>query len=81
LFCSKCKGGAFSPRPSLLLNNFCPYSFGAPTGQVDAHAPHSIQVSGSITYLPSFSVIAETGQADAHEPHPTHSSPILYAIE
>lgn len=50
---------------------------GAPTGQVSAQAPHSMQVSGSITYLPSPSEIAPTGHAPAQAPQAMHSSLIL----
>lgn len=52
---------------------------GAPTGQTSAHAPHSVQVSGSITNLPSPSEIALTGQPAAHAPQEMHSSLIAYA--
>ena len=53
---------------------------GAPTGQVSAQAPQSMQASSSITYLPSPSLIASTGQPAAHAPQEMHSSEILYAI-
>ena len=54
-----------------------PYAWaGAPTGQVLAQAPHSMQVSGSISYLPSPSEIALTGHAAAQAPHAMHSSEI-----
>jgi hypothetical protein len=53
---------------------------GAPTGQVPAQAPHSMHLSGSITYLPSPSEIASTGHSDWQAPHMMHSSEITYAI-
>ncbi len=53
---------------------------GAPTGQVEAQVPHSMQASASITYLPSPSEIAPTGHAPAQAPQEMHSSLILYAI-
>lgn len=53
---------------------------GAPTGQVSAHAPHSVQVSASITYFPSPSEIALTGHSASHAPQEMQSSFITYAI-
>ena len=55
-------------------------SAGAPTGQTPAQAPQEMQVSASITNLPSPSLIAETGHSSAHAPHATHSSLITYAM-
>jgi len=52
---------------------------GAPTGQVSAHAPHSVQVSASITYFPSPSEIALTGHSASHAPQEMQSSFITYA--
>lgn len=54
---------------------------GAPTGQTPAQAPHSIQVSASITYLPSPSEIALTGHSASQAPQLMHSSLITYAME
>jgi hypothetical protein len=74
-------------RPGLLdcgnPNGFFSMTYsalGAPTGQASAHAPQSMQTSGSITYLPSPSLIAFTGQPSAQAPQEMHSSEILYAI-
>ena len=53
---------------------------GAPTGQTSAQLPHSMQVSGLISYLPSPSKIASTGHSAAHAPQEIHSLLILYAI-
>ena len=39
-----------------------------------------MQVSASITYLPSPSEMAETGHSSEQAPHATHSSLITYAI-
>ena len=55
-------------------------SAGAPTGQTPAQAPQEMQVSASITYLPSPSLIAETGHSSAQAPQATHSSLITYAM-
>lgn len=55
-------------------------SAGAPTGQVPAQAPQSMQASASITYLPSPSEIAFTGQPSAQAPQAMQSSEITYAI-
>lgn len=55
-------------------------ALGAETGHTPAHAPHSMQVSASITYLPSPSLIALTGHSAAHAPQLMQSSEILYAI-
>jgi len=67
------------PRRRFFL--FFAYSAaGAPTGQVSAHAPHSMQVSGSITYLSAPSEIASTGHSAAQAPQEMHSSEILYAM-
>lgn len=54
--------------------------FGAPTGQTDAHAPHSIQQSASITKIPSPSEIQLTGHSASHAPQLIQSSLIRYAI-
>ncbi len=56
------------------------YACGAPTGQTLAQDPQSIQVSGSITYLPSPSEIAFTGHSASQAPQLIHSSLITYAI-
>ena len=53
---------------------------GAPTGQTPAQAPHSMQVSALISYLPSPSAIAPTGHSPAQEPHIMQPPPITYAI-
>ena len=66
-----------SPRRLRFSEMFRPEaqpSWGAPTGQVPAQAPQSMQVSGSITYLPSPSEIAPTGQSLAQAPQAIHSS-------
>jgi hypothetical protein len=55
-------------------------SWGAPTGQASAQAPQDTQVSASISYLPSPSVMQPIGQASTQAPHATQSSLILYAI-
>jgi hypothetical protein len=62
----------------IALRNYS--SSGAPTGQASAQAPQPMQVSASITYLPSPSVIASTGQPAAQAPQATHASVILYAM-
>ena len=54
--------------------------FGAATGQTEAQAPQSMQISASITWMLSPSVIASTGHAAIHAPQLTHSSLIKYAI-
>jgi hypothetical protein len=53
---------------------------GASTGQASAQAPHSMQASASITYLPSPSEIASTGHSAAHAPQEMQSSLMMYAI-
>ena len=53
---------------------------GAETGQTAAHVPHSIHLSGSITYFSSPSEMHSTGHFAAHAPHLIHASVILYAI-
>ena len=80
LFCiAKTTARTFHGRLSLFCTRA--YSaFGAPTGQTDAQAPHSMQVSASITYLSSPAEIADTGHSDSQVPQDTHSSPILYAM-
>ena len=50
---------------------------GAPTGQVSAQFPQSMQVAASITYFPSPSEIASTGHSEAQAPQEMHSSLIL----
>jgi hypothetical protein len=67
-------------QPSLLRNVSDYACSGAETGQVSAQAPHSMQVSASISYLPSPSEIAETGHASAQAPQAMQASVILYAI-
>ena len=44
------------------------YAWGAPTGQTPAQEPQSMQVSASITYLLSPSLIALTGHSAAQAP-------------
>ncbi len=56
-------------------------ALGASTGQASAQAPHSMQASASITYLPSPSEIASTGHSAAQAPHEMQASSIMYAIE
>lgn len=53
---------------------------GAPTGQTPSQAPHSMQASGSISYLSAPSEIAPTGHSAEQAPHEMHSSEIAYAI-
>ena len=66
---------------SVMFVRFPAYSaLGAPTGQVSAQVPQSMQSSALMTYLPSPSLIALTGHASAQAPQATHSSEILYAI-
>ena len=49
---------------------------GAETGHTPAHAPHSMQESASITYLPSPAEIQETGHSASQAPQLMHSSEI-----
>ena len=47
------------------------YALGASTGQTLAQAPQSMQVSGSITYLPSsLTLMAPTGHSPSQVPQP-----------
>lgn len=46
----------------------------AETGQMFAHAPQSMQVSGLMSYLLDPSEIAVTGHSAAHAPQQTQSS-------
>lgn len=55
-------------------------STGAPTGQTLAQFPQEMQVSASISYLFSPSLIAFTGQFAAQAPQEMQSSVILYAM-
>ena len=55
-------------------------STGAPTGQTPAQAPQPMQVSASITYLPSPAEIADTGHSASQAPQEMQSAVILYAI-
>ena len=52
----------------------------ASTGHVDAQAPQSIHVSGSIWYWSPPSEIASTGQSAAQAPQEMQASEILYAM-
>ena len=52
----------------------------ASMGHADAHAPHEMHLSASISYLSPFSEMASLGQVDSQLPHAIHSSLILYAI-
>lgn len=52
----------------------------APTGHTPAQEPQLMQVSGSISYLPSPSLIAPTGHPPAQVPHDTQLSLITKAI-
>lgn len=52
----------------------------ASVGQASAHAPQSVQSSGSMEYLSSPSLMASTGHSSMHVPQQMHSSVILYAI-
>ena len=71
-------------KTAFLLLNYAVRNYssraGAPTGQTPAHAPHSMQVSASISNLPSPSEIALTGHSAAQAPQEMQSSEILYAI-
>jgi hypothetical protein len=49
----------------------------ASVGHEPTQAPQSVQTSGSITCVPSFSEIASTGQSLTHEPQFTQASLIL----
>lgn len=53
---------------------------GAPTGQTPAQAPHSMQVSALISYLPLPSEIADTGHSASQAPQLMQASVILYAM-
>ncbi len=53
---------------------------GAPTGQVSAQEPQSMQVFGSIAYCVSPWEIADTGHASAQAPQLMQESEILYAM-
>jgi hypothetical protein len=53
---------------------------GAPTGQTLAQFPQSMQLSASITNMPSPSLIQLTGHSAAQAPQLMHESTILYAI-
>ena len=77
MLCKFCKAPFESSIKFLKLN----YSaWGAATGQASAQAPHSMQASASITYLPSPSEIASTGHSAAHAPQEMQSSLMMYAI-
>ena len=52
----------------------------APVGHAPAQEPHSMQVSGSITYCPSPWEIAPTGHCPSQVPQLTQESLITYAI-
>ncbi len=67
-----------NPKAVLFFNYYS--SEIAPTGQLPAHVPQEIHVSGSITYCPSPSEIAPTGQLPAHVPHEIQELSITYAI-
>jgi hypothetical protein len=58
------------------------YALGASTGQTPAQAPQSMQVSGSIAYLPSsLTLMAPTGHSPSQVPQPMQVSlSIVYAI-
>jgi hypothetical protein len=62
------------------MYNFHYTCFGAPTGQLPAQAPQSIQAASSITKTPPLSLIAPTGQSAAQAPQPMQLESILYAI-
>ena len=51
----------------------------ASTGQSAAQAPHSMQLLGSISYLPSPSEMAPTGQVSLQLPQLMQSPLITYA--
>ena len=53
---------------------------GAPTGQTPAQAPHSMQVSALISYLPLPSEIADTGHSASQAPQLMQASLIAYAM-
>ena len=84
--CVICTFQRINPRPENTGRGFTSgrknySSEGAPTGQVPAQAPQLMQVSASMTNLPSPSEMALTGHSAAQAPQLMQSSEILYAIE
>ena len=77
MLCKFCKA-PFCSSVKFLRPNYS--AWGAATGQASAQAPHSMQASASITYLPSPSEIASTGHSAAHAPQEMQSSLMMYAI-
>jgi len=63
----------------IVLSNYSSFA-GAPTGQTEAHVPHSMHFDASISYFDSPSFMHCTGHAAAQQPHLIHLSLILYAI-
>ena len=52
----------------------------ASVGQLDAQAPQSMHLSGSMTRASFFSLIADTGHSPSQAPQLTQASVILYAM-
>lgn len=57
--------------------NYAYASTGAPVGHTPAQAPQSMQVSASITKIPSPSLIAPVGHSASQAPQAMQLSPIL----
>ena len=83
------RGGNKTAAPAILIAGAAALCFGLPAystslialaAHSSMHCPQSTQVSGSITYLGSPSVIASVGQLSRHVPHLVHSSEITCAI-
>jgi hypothetical protein len=69
------KGPGYFPGPISV-----DYSSIASVGQLSVQAPQSMQVSASIMYLSSPSLIAPTGHVSTHAPQEIQASVILKAI-
>jgi hypothetical protein len=65
------------PKPSFFKKRFNYASSGAPTGHTPTQAPHSMQVSASITAASPSREIAPTGHSSTHAPQPMQASEIL----
>lgn len=52
----------------------------APTGQIEAQAPHLIHFFWSIIAFPSTIEMAPTGHIEAQAPQPTHLSLLTFII-
>jgi hypothetical protein len=73
------KKAALGKAAFFLVTHYQPATI-ASTGHTDAHAPQSMQVSGSIHRALSFSLIALTGHSLSQVPQFVHASVTLYAI-